>query len=245
MRKFLLSFLLFIPTFFVIGEDETPSNLINDPTEPTISSEIVKQTNDVSQDTSSPDTNVQKGKEETPETICDLRPAVPLAHSYGFYIAVFFGIFIVILLLIIFLKHFLRSKKPVSIPISPYAKALLDLEKTIQWIQGEDQKVFLFALTDAVRIYLSAIFLLPAPESTTEELLEKLPICEPMNDELRANITTFLQQCDLGKFTQTYFDYPVRVKLYQTAKDIIQTADKLIQKAESITSETNDTNVRI
>lgn len=177
--------------------------------------------------------STESASEETSsslETIYDIRPAVNLPVDTWQITALVVLICIGLLALFYMLKKRRKNKKHISvIPLNPYSKALQQLETALQLIQRPDQRPFANGITDAVREYLAAVFGLPAPECTTEEVLEQLPNVALLTEEIRQNITHLLQQCDLAKFTKLQFDQPERLKLYHQAKEFVRSADKLIQ----------------
>ena len=176
--------------------------------------------------------------EEPLEDIRDIRPAVDLPVETWQIVAISSIILILLVILLYFLRKHHKNKQAISIiPIDPYHKALQELESALQLIQRLDQRPFATGITDAVRGYLAAVFDLPAPECTTEEVLEQLPNVALLTEEIRQNITHLLQQCDLAKFTKLQFDQPDRLKLYSQAKEFIQGADKLIQLQNTNTPE--------
>lgn len=190
--------------------------------------------------TSSSDTDkISSSDEETPlEDIRDIRPAVDLPTETWQIIVLSCVILALLFLLVYAIKKHYRKAQGISIiPPDPYHKALQGLEAALQLIQRLDQRPFATGITDAVREYLAAVFSLPAPEYTTEEVLEQLPNVTLLTEELRLNITHLLQQCDLAKFTKLQFDQPERLKLYQQAKEFIQSSDKLIQLQNANTPE--------
>ena len=170
--------------------------------------------------------------------IRDIRPAVDLPVEPWQIIAITCGILALLFILIfIFQKRHGQHPGISIIPPDPYHKALQELEAALQLIQRLDQRPFATGLTDAVRGYLAAVFGLPAPECTTEEVLEQLPNVTLLTEEIRENITHLLQQCDLAKFTKLQFEQPDRLKLYHQAKEFIQSTDKLIQLQNANTTE--------
>ena len=119
-----------------------------------------------------------------------------------------------------------KKEKPTK-PIEPYEAVLQALKEASQKLDVANPKPFAFFLTDAVRLYLSRIFRLPAPESTTQELLQQLPWCTELTDDLRTNITQFLQRCDLVKFTTMPFDEPFLLQLHQQAEAIVAASHEI------------------
>ena len=180
-------------------------------------------------------TNIQ---EPTDLSIFDIRPAVKL--PVALWIKIISGLLILSLLIglcLYIIKRRKQAQKQIVVAIDPYDKALKNLTKAYALIQNLDQRPFAFATNDAVRQYLSQVFNLPAPECTTEEVLEKLPQINTLNDETKGQITRFLIECDLAKFTQQKFNTDARLKLHAQAKDIVEASDKLIHvKTELSTS---------
>ena len=119
-----------------------------------------------------------------------------------------------------------EKEKPTK-PIDPYEEVLQALKEVSKKLDVANPKPFAFFLTDAVRLYLSRIFRLPAPECTTQELLQQLPWCTELTDDLRTNITQFLQRCDLVKFTTMPFDEPFLLQLHQQAEAIVAASREL------------------
>lgn len=176
--------------------------------------------------------------DEPLEDIRDIRPAVDLPVETWQIVTLASIVLIFLLILLYLLRKHRKNKQAISIiPVDPYHKALQELESALQLIQRLDQRPFATGITDAVRSYLAAVFSLPAPECTTEEVLEQLPNVALLTEEIRQNITLLLQQCDLAKFTKLQFDQPDRLKLYNQAKEFIQGADKLIQIQNANTPE--------
>ena len=184
--------------------------------------------------------------DEDDDKLFDIRPEVVLPHHALFYcLTCFLG------LLILFLSYFFikkwRNKQttPAIVAISPYAKALQSLDAALEHIQQKDKKPFAFGITDSVRQYLADVFNLPAPESTTEEVLEKLKKVNELNEDLKITINQLLKSCDLAKFTQQEFNYEMRLKLYHKAKEIIQEADKCLQQKLAADLTTEETHASI
>lgn len=185
------------------------------------------------------DENTDEASNDTPlEDIRDLRPAVALPMGIGQLIAILCAFVALLIALIYAIRKHRHHRQSISIiPPDPYHKALQELESALQLIQQIDQRPFATGLTDAVRGYLAAVFSLPAPECTTEEVLEQLPNIALLTEEIQQNIILLLKQCDLAKFTKIQFDQPDRLKLYHQAKEFIQSADKLIQLKNVNTTE--------
>ena len=124
-------------------------------------------------------------------------------------------------------RHGKAKKKKPTKPIDPYEEVLQALKEASRKLDVANPKPFAFFLTDAVRLYLSRVFRLPAPECTTQELLQQLPWCVELTDDLRTSITQFLQRCDLVKFTTMPFDEPFLLQLHQQAEAIVAASHEL------------------
>lgn len=171
-------------------------------------------------------------EEEEPQDlgdILDLRPPAKLKVSLLPWIIVLLVVLSAIGLWFLLKRkrHGKAKKEKPTKPIDPYEEVLQALKEASKKLDVTNPKPFAFFLTDAVRLYLSRVFRLPAPECTTQELLQQLPWCTELTDDLRTNITQFLQRCDLVKFTAMPFDEPFLLQLYQQAEAIVAASHEL------------------
>ena len=176
------------------------------------------------------DKQSEEEEEESDESlgdIMDLRPAVPLKWPWYIPLLLILLVFALILLsLWMILRWEKKTKaKAKTPPLDPYT----EVTRALQNLQMTDPKPFVFPMDAAVRLYLSRIFSLPAPESTTQELLYHLTICTKIPADLQITITNFLQQCDLVKFTQLPFEKSFLIPLHQQAQAIVEAAHALTQ----------------
>lgn len=169
-------------------------------------------------------------KENTVD-ILDIRPLAKIPTPLWIvFTSVFCGLFIAGLLIWL-LVHYIRQKRSHNIvPLSPYVIALNSINEALQFIHETNPGRFIEGLTGSVRQYLSQVFQLPAPEYTTEEVLEKIRSVDILEDPLKEEIVKFLQQCDLTKFANQNCDNPARHALILEAKSIIHQADNAHQK---------------
>lgn len=233
-RVFIISLLFLTP--FIQGEQKDVTK------ETTPLSDISKV------DSKDSDTFIQLDDEvsedlEDEDQLFDIRPEVNLPHHALFYALItLLGISVLWFIKVLIRKWRNKQTKLEFVSLSPYAKALQGLDIALEHIHLKDKKPFAFGITDSVRPYLSEVFDLPAPESTTEEVLEKLINVNDLNEELKGAIDKLLKSCDLAKFTQQEFDYQMRLNLYHQAKEIIQKSDKSLQQkrvANSLNKETH------
>ena len=189
---------------------------------------------------------LEEGESDDEDELFDIRPEVSLPHHALFYCASLLLGFLIIFLIGSFIRKW-RNKQmaPTVVPLSPFTKALQGLDAALECIHQKDQKPFAFGLTDSVRQYLADVFNLPAPESTTEEVLEKLKEVNVLKEDLKSSVNQLLKSCDLAKFTKQEFNYEMRLKLYHQAKEIVQEADKCLQQkiAMKLSSEETHANV--
>ena len=135
-------------------------------------------------------------------------------------------------------KHKAKQRLKAIEPPDPYTEAMKAIEQSKRYIREQSPKIFSHLLTDAVRQYLATVFQLPAPESTTEEVILCMRDVHFFDDNFQASIADFLQACDIAKFTQQALDYDARSQLYEQAKQIINYAEKIHQSQTSNTVKT-------
>ena len=180
------------------------------------------------------------------DELFDIRPEVALPHHALFYcLSLLLGLLIIFLMVALIRKWRNKQMAPTLVPLSPFTKALQGLDAALEHIHQKNQKPFAFGLTDSVRQYLADVFNLPAPESTTEEVLEKLQEVNELNEDLKGSINQLLKSCDLAKFTQQEFDYEMRLKLYHQAKEILQEADKCLQQKLAMNLSNEETHANV
>ncbi|MDR0393213.1 MAG: hypothetical protein LBH52_03225 [Puniceicoccales bacterium] len=165
--------------------------------------------------------------------IKDIRPTVTLPHGWkNILIWSLLGLIVIVFMIYLIYKRRARRIKKSLVPIDPYAQALGGIENARKYIQEKSPKTFANLLTDAVRQYLSLVFHLPAPECTTEEVLERIREISYFDSNLQMCIENFLKQCDIAKFTQRPLEHESRNALYTEAKQIVNCAEKLHQSQQ-------------
>jgi len=85
-------------------------------------------------------------------------------------------------------------------PIPPHVRARRRLKEAMAHIS--DPKLFVSAVSDAVRFYLEESFSLRAPERTTEEFLYELQSSKKLGDSVTTTLGEFLSRCDMVKFAK-------------------------------------------
>jgi hypothetical protein len=123
---------------------------------------------------------------------------------------------------------FFLHKKPVP-PLTPYERAMRELQFARGLRDTGQDKVFAIAASDAVRHYLENAYQMPAPERTTEEFLQVAASHAWLHGELTTLLRRFLEFCDLAKFAGQQFGAEEREQLLNAAREFIEAAEKLRQ----------------
>jgi hypothetical protein len=112
-------------------------------------------------------------------------------------------------------------------PPTPGQRALAELKRIYQRNLSPAQTYI--SVADCLRTYTEARFDVPAPDLTTEELIQTLEhMYSSLPSDLSAELEAMLRQADLTKFAR--FEPSDR-----SAKSYLNTAGKWIQKADAIT----------
>ncbi len=89
-------------------------------------------------------------------------------------------------------------------PLEPHIKALMELERIKEekvWQQNQEKRYY-SELTDTLRIYIEERFLVPAMESTTDELINVMTKGKLTEKSTIDSLKSILQQSDLVKFAK-------------------------------------------
>ncbi|GAC1477250.1 MAG: hypothetical protein NVS1B6_18890 [Steroidobacteraceae bacterium] len=120
-----------------------------------------------------------------------------------------------------------KRRSPPRTP-RPWENALQRLDDVRALLDPSNGREFSVALSDIVRQYIEAVFMVAAPHRTTEEFLRDL--LESSNASLAAHsdlLTQFLQQCDMAKFAGMPLSRDSMESLRQCARSfVIQTSDR-------------------
>lgn len=93
-----------------------------------------------------------------------------------------------------------RSQEPGPPPPPAHLVARQRLEEALVLL-GQP-KLFVIAVSDALRAYLEDAFQLRAPEQTTEEFLAELRSSALLSEGQKTSLGDFLQSCDMVKFAR-------------------------------------------
>ncbi len=241
-KSFLIYIFFLYPILMQAEEPNPPAKTMESNPQTSFAVESKVETPDT---ISEKETKITTKTSNEEETLFDIRPEVNLPHNVLFYISL-----IILLILLLFTLYFIIRKWnnlniPTTVPLNPFEKALQSIENALKWIHQKDKKTFIIGITDGIRQYLADVYHLPAPESTTEEVLEKLNTINDLPENIKSEIKQLLSLCDLAKFTKQEFDYEMRLKLYYQAKEIIQTSNKNLQEKTANSPSTTETHERI
>jgi hypothetical protein len=160
-----------------------------------------------------------------PPDILDLRPFAVTDKPW------FKSTLLLLSLLILLLLFLLLRKKRVKVVVaslSPYERAMKEIEAAHAWIGEAQPKRFAVDVSDAVRTYVEHSLRVKAVESTTEELTRILKAVQVLDDRCRDDIQRFLEGCDFIKFTGNTTSMENHEGLYATAKHFVDTVEKLL-----------------
>jgi len=129
---------------------------------------------------------------------------------------------------------FLLRKKPV-IQLTPYEKALRELEAARALSGNGQHQAFAIFASDAVRHYLENAYQMPAPERTTEEFLLEAARQVWLKGKLAELLQRFLEFCDLAKFAGQELGEAEREQLLGAAREFLDAAEKLRQPPTATT----------
>ncbi len=131
------------------------------------------------------------------EDIRDIRGPVPLPEPISPWV---WGSLAVVAVLALAAAWWWRRRR--AKPLAPDAAALRSLEEARGLIGAGDAASFSARVSDTVRAYVEAAFSVRAPFRTTEELLQQLLRDESPVAAHRAELSRFLEQCDLAKYAR-------------------------------------------
>lgn len=162
------------------------------------------------------------------QTLASLKPPIKEKRKYGRVLAVM-GVVALVALIIGMLtmwlitrnKQIAEAPKP-KVPAHEIALDALKMLKQKGWIEAENAYEFYFELSQIWRYYLENRFALHAPESTTEELAEKLEKSDVLVHEHQSMLKAFLQQADRIKFAKETQTSAGMQQAYELCTDFVE-----------------------
>jgi hypothetical protein len=110
--------------------------------------------------------------------------------------------------------------KAPEIVIPPHVRARDRLRTALALIS--QPRLFAFAVSDALRLYLEERFELRAPERTTEEFLLEMQKAPHLEERHQALLSDFLARCDLVKFARYQPGEPELHDLFDSAMRLVE-----------------------
>lgn len=134
-------------------------------------------------------------------TLRDIKPPVHIP-DYWLYLWIALGLIAFAIVGYLIWRYWLKKAlQPNPIPaLPPHVRARRRLKEAMAHIA--DPKLFVSAVSDAVRVYLEESFDLRAPERTTEEFLHELQRSNRLGENVKTSLGDFLSRCDLVKFAK-------------------------------------------
>jgi hypothetical protein len=153
--------------------------------------------------------NVHTMNVDTATTILDIKPPIntPLNFKEVLpYLYIGFGVLLLIVAIVFFILYKTKKKvfffeKPVE-PPHRIALRELDLLKDEKLWQKSEYKIYYSRLTDIIRQYIEARFLINAMEQTTDETIDAFERTKLLDRATFEQLQWLLQTADLAKFAK-------------------------------------------
>jgi len=123
-----------------------------------------------------------------------------------------------------------RLKKSAPSQPTAYESALAQLQQARTLMQEKKDKAFSSVVSNAIRHYIEKRFAINAPEQTTEEFLAAASQHPLLKGEAFAQLSQFLQLCDVVKFAQQSFGASEREAQYQCAEQFLNESEKVLEE---------------
>jgi hypothetical protein len=169
-------------------------------------------------------------------------PGDPFPTPFGGWWWIFGGVFALSLLVLLvwWLRRRETSRGPIVISVPAHVTALRELIRWRSVERGTPAEVdaFYVGVSQVLRVYLEQRFGLHAPERTTEEFLNDLEGSVALARDHRAELESFLGQCDLVKFAAVIPQAEEHDKAYQLAEAFVEsTREDRVDKSRAMAEE--------
>ncbi len=146
-------------------------------------------------------------------------------------------ILLAILLIVYLISIFLRKKSETRTEGIEFRRSPLEIAlERLHLLESEGSVMaadpFVVEVSDVVRDYLESSLQIPAKEQTSEEFLHELASRNRLPEILKANMPSFLQQCDLVKFARQALETTQRSELLDTASSVVRETDASLAAVE-------------
>jgi hypothetical protein len=134
------------------------------------------------------------------------------------------GFFVILVLLVWYLRRPRKVILTTETPLQPHVRALRALARLKGTPRQTEVEVeaFYTEVSKVLRVYLEERFGLHAPERTTEEFLAEIEQGDTLTGEQRQSLRRFLEQCDLVKFARLIPDHRVHDQTFQIAAAFVE-----------------------
>jgi hypothetical protein len=137
-----------------------------------------------------------------PPEIRDIAPPVDVFPWPAWMVALVLLVALALLAAAIyFIVRRIRNRPP-PLPPSPRSVALRELSRLRQGVSQAAPYAFSIAVSDVLRRYVTAEYRIHATEQTSPEFLAAISRSAKFSDPVRAQLSDFLECCDLIKFAR-------------------------------------------
>jgi hypothetical protein len=142
-------------------------------------------------------------------------PAEPVPSYVGWWIA---GGAVVLLVAVIFLLRWLRSRRP---GVSAMSAALAELRVIESGHVPLDDEAFASRVADVLRAYVVKVHGIAAPQRTSQEFLQECLLQQRWDKGTLEHLRSFLRSCDLAKFAALSLTSSERQSLVTQARELV------------------------
>lgn len=170
-----------------------------------------------------------EGKVESSDVI-DKLPKVYTETSSNSALLITIITVLVILTIVAVVIILLKKRKVKEMIIPPWDTANAKLNQVSKLLPMNETKFFV-TVSDIIRVYIEAIYQLPATESTTKEFLIKLQNSGNLNDDVKQILSNFLKEADMVKFArQPATEEHIRETLNSIKELVSATSQEIINR---------------
>ncbi len=156
----------------------------------------------------------------------DIREPIPIPNSNRFFWWIAAGLIVLLLLAIFFYFWKKRARKQKA--VLAHETALSELERAGPLIEAQDINAFITLIDQTLRRYIEQRFTIFARRQTTREFIhgltedqENIPQALMENT---ANLTTWLQHCDLVKFAKAGLNQETMTEMVANLRTFIESS---------------------
>ncbi|MCX5869444.1 MAG: DUF4381 family protein [Deltaproteobacteria bacterium] len=157
------------------------------------------------------------------DTFHDIRGPVELPDSLGVLVWLLIGLAVVVIIGL--LLYFWKRRKKGQKPPRPYELALIELARLRPMMNPEQALIYAAQLSEILRRYVEARFLIPSTRQTTREFFAGFisnPQAVRSMAEHHDHLQECLEQCDMAKFAHCVPDQQGMEAMEQAVRGFIE-----------------------